>query len=242
MRGRPRCRRVEGCGRTVPRWLLLDAFCCQGGGALGYARAGFEVVGVDVRPQRRYPFTFVQADALEYIAEHGHEFDVIHASPPCQRYSITRHTHGKEHPDLVGPTRDALEATGRPYVIENVVGAPLRDPLMLCGSEFNLTATDDDGTPLRLERHRLFESNVFLTGNGGCRHDPRVAVAGSYGAGSRTRAAARARHGGYTPGKHVREELLGIDWMTLHGLAQALPPVYTEFIGHQLIDAIGVSR
>jgi DNA (cytosine-5)-methyltransferase 1 len=218
---------------------LLDLFCCEGGAGVGYARAGFDVTGVDIEKQARYPFTFVQGDALEYVLNHGHEYDVIHASPPCQAYSITRHTHHVQHPDLLAPTRDALRATGRPYVIENVAGAPLLEPLQLCGSEFDLSTTDHDGTPLRLQRHRLFESNVFLVGNGGCRHDDRVQVGGAYGGGSQDRIHAKTvRRGGYTPPKDVRAALLGIDWMTLHGLAQSIPPAYTEFIGHQLLEAM----
>lgn len=220
---------------------LLDACCCEGGAARGYALAGFDVTGVDIVPQRRYPYRFVLGDAVAYVLNHGHRFDVIHASPPCQRHSITKHTHHKEHPDILGPMRDALVSTGRPYVIENVPGAPLLNPLQLCGSEFNLTATDDDGRPLRLQRHRLFESNVFLHGAGGCQHDPRVQVGGSYGGGSTDLAHARqVRHGGYTPSKRAREELLGIDWMTLHGLAQSVPPAYTEFIGHQLVEHLAL--
>lgn len=218
---------------------LLDLFCCEGGAAVGYARAGFDVTGVDLHRQPRYPFTFHQGDALEYVKAHGHEYDAIHASPPCQAYSITRHTHHRHHPDLIGPTRDALVATGRPWVIENVVGAPLRYPLQLCGSEFDLTATDHDGTPLRLERHRLFESSVWLVGAGGCRHDPRVRVAGAYGGGTSDRTRAKeVRRGGYTPAKDVRAALLGVDWMTLHGQAQCVPPAYAQHIGAQLLEAL----
>lgn len=218
---------------------------------MGYHRAGFDVFGVDLfrhrgpdgklrgYSQARYPFDSHQGDAIEYVTEHGHKFDAIAASPPCQAYSVTKHTHSNEHPQLIDPTRAALIATGLPYVIENVVGAPLRDPLMLCGSEFNLTTTDDDGTPLRMERHRLFESNVWLMGNGGCRHDTRVQVAGAYGGGSVDRGHAKnVRRGGYTPAASVRGRLLGIDWMTLGGMSQSIPPAYTEHIGRQLLDAL----
>jgi len=223
---------------------MLDLFCCEGGAGAGYARAGFDVVGVDLDPRfaKRYPFEFHAGDAIEYVKEHGHEFDAIHASPPCQAYSITKHTHSNTHPMLIDPTRDALLATGRPYVIENVIGAPLRAPLMLCGSEFNLGTIDTDGLPLRLERHRLFESNVFLYGNGGCQHDRRIQVAGAYGGGSSDRRHAKeVRRGGYTPAKEVRAALLGIDWMTLHGLSQSVPPAFTEHIGRQLLDALEVA-
>lgn len=169
--------------RPARRPRVLDLFCCAGGAAMGYHRAGFEVVGVDLAPQPNYPFEFIQADALEYVAEHGHEFDVRHASPPCQAFSKTRTLHGNTHPELVEPTREALREVGGPYIIENVVGAPLEDPLMLCGSEFGMQAPDVDGTPLKLLRHRLFESNVPLMGAGGCRHDPGILTASVYGAG-----------------------------------------------------------
>jgi len=224
---------------SAPR--LLDLFCCEGGAGTGYARAGFEVVGIDLEPRyaKRYPFEFHAADALEYLAAHHHEFDAFHGSPPCQAYSITKHTHSKKHPELVEPLREAFQAIGKPWVIENVVGAPLRDPLMLCGSEFGLTATDDDGTPLRLERHRLFESNVFLWGHGGCQHDTRVQVGGVYGGGSQDRAHAHhIRRGGYTPGRTQAQDLLGIDWMTYRGMSQSIPPAYTEWVGSQVLAHI----
>lgn len=223
---------------------LLDLFSCAGGAGMGYHRAGFEVVGVDLEPQPHYPFEFVQGDALEYVAAHAIEFDVIHASPPCQVHSITKHAHGSEHPDLLEPTREALIATGLPYVIENVEGAPLIDPLTLCGTEFGLRAADVDGVPLALRRHRLFESNTWLVGAGGCAHDA-TQVAGSYKA-SRHRTPEQrdnpARRGGYTPALPVRAALLGIDWpMNEHELAQAIPPAYTEFIGHQLMAVLEVA-
>lgn len=215
--------------------------------------------GRTVGPSRdRYPFPSHQGDVLEALAtlltggalDFHHpdgtvewltldEFEAAAASPPCQAYSITKHTHDNEHPDLVAPVRDLLIATGLPYVMENVVGAPLHNPLMLCGSEFDLTAWDPAiNESVRLERHRLFESNVFLTGNGGCRHDRRVQVAGVYGGGSSDRGHAKdVRRGGYTPSKAVRADLLGgVDWMTLWGQAQSIPPAYTQHIGTQLMD------
>jgi len=225
---------------------MLDLFCCEGGAAKGYAQAGFEVVGVDLDPKfdKRYPFEFHAGDAIEFIFNHGHEFDAIHASPPCQGYSVaTLGTPGAraKHPRLIEPVREALIASGKPYVIENVIGAReyLRSPLMLCGSMFGLTATDDDGTLLRLERHRLFESNALLMSPGQCSHDKSIPVGGVYGGGRSNRWEAKnVRRGGYTPSKNVREELMGINWMTLHGLSQSLPPAYTEHIGAQLMEAI----
>ena len=227
---------------------LLDLFCCEGGASMGYHRAGWDVTGVDILPRfaKRYPFRFIAANALEYVADHSHEYDAISASPPCQAYSIATLGSGKQdnHPRLIEPTRAALVATGLPYVIENVPRAPLINPVTLCGSMFDLTATDDDGTKLRLERHRLFESNVWLT-SGECFHDKTVPVGGVYGGGRSDRREARevreVRRGGYTPAKHVREELMGIDWMTLHGLSQSLPPAYTEYIGTQLLDHLAAA-
>ncbi|WP_104128074.1 DNA cytosine methyltransferase [Cryobacterium sp. Y57] len=220
---------------------LLDLFCCAGGAGVGYSRAGFEVYGVDIVPQKNYPFEFHQADALEYLREHGHEFDAIHASPPCQVYSKTAHLHDNPHPDLLVPTRAALIESGLPYVIENVEGAPLFSPMTLCGSEFGLRAPDVDGLPLALRRHRLFESNIWLMGAGGCQHDD-TQVAGSYTAGRHRTPAHRDnpdRQGGYTPALSVRAELLGIDWkMNEHELAQAIPPAYSEFLGAQLLSSL----
>jgi len=213
---------------------------------MGYHRAGFEVTGVDIDPRyaKRYPFEFIAGDALEFVKAHGHEFDAIHASPPCQSYSISRHGNGHETkaPKLVEAVRDLLVATLRPYVIENVVGAPIAEPLMLCGTEFGLSAVDDDGEVLHLSRPRLFESNVFLWGAGGCNCAGRI-IGGVYGGGSSNKIRARTvRHGGYTPSKSVREKLIGADWMTLHGLAQSIPPAYTEHIGAQLLAHVESER
>jgi DNA (cytosine-5)-methyltransferase 1 len=130
---------------------LLDLFCGAGGAAMGYYRAGFEdITGVDNKPQPNYPFEFILGDALEYVIDHGAEFDVIHASPPCQAYSITKSLPWvDDYPELIEPLRNLLKETDKPYVIENVLGAPLINPLELCGSMFGLP----------LIRHRLFECN-----------------------------------------------------------------------------------
>ena len=120
---------------------------------MGYSRAGFEVVGVDIAAQPRYPFEFIQGDAIEYVKEHGHEYDAIHASPPCQAYTNAQKIMRNDHPELLEPTREALNATGLPWVIENVPGAPLIEPIELCGGMFGL----------RTYRHRLFESSHALT-------------------------------------------------------------------------------
>lgn len=208
---------------------LLDLFCCAGGAGMGYHRAGFEVVGVDNRPQPRYPFEFHQADALEYLAEHGHEFDAIHASPPCQRYSTMTIRWGRqeEHPNLIGPTRNILVTLCKPYVMENVVGSPLFNPVVLCGSMFNLHSGE-----WQLRRHRLFESNVILWTPGECRHKGKsLPVYGHAGGTSK-------RDGIKFPGTDAWREGMGIDWMTGKELSQAIPPAYTEFIGKQLMTVL----
>lgn len=239
--------------QTKPK--LLDAFCCEGGASMGFHRAGFDVFGVDLFRhrdtngklkgfrQQRYPFPSHQGDAIEFITEHGHEYDVIAASPPCQLYSVSANAHkANHHPDLVGPTRDAILATGKPYIIENVPGAPLLDPVMLCGTMFDLRATDTDGLRVWLKRHRLFESNVFLVPPGGCFHPKDILCAGVYGNGSPSRDAAKARADGYTPpSQTVRNDLMGIDWMSRNGLSQSIPPIYTEFLGKQMMAHLKVT-
>lgn len=226
---------------------LLDLFCGEGGAGQGYADAGWEVVGVDTDGKRleHYPFEAHAGDALVYLAEHGHEFDAIHASPPCTGYS--RGTAAlpdrlDRYDRLIPAARDLLLATGKPYVIENVEDArrELRDPLRLCGFEFGLTATDTDGTPLYMKRHRLFESNVMLFGAGGCpghpQSDPRQ-IAGAYGGARRDKVEAREiRKGGYVPASlDVLRDLLGAPWMTEKGCFLSIPPVYARHIGAQLL-------
>jgi DNA (cytosine-5)-methyltransferase 1 len=222
---------------------LLDLFCCEGGAGMGYHRAGFAVTGVDLEPRfaKRYPFRFIAADAISYAIEHADEYDVIHASPPCQHATIaTSGIDRSKYPRLIEPTRDALIATGLPYVIENVKGAALRDPLTLCGSMFDLTAVDDDGEWVRMERHRLFESNVPLRYPQRRHfHNKTIGVAGSYGGARRDKHEARnVRHGGYVPSAPVQQRLLGIDWMTQYGMHQSVPPAYTEWLGWQLLRHI----
>lgn len=227
---------------------LLDLFCCEGGASAGYYEAGFDVFGVDLfedYSQNRYRFDCHRGDAIEFVTEHGHEFDVIHASPPCQHASAgTRAQDRSRYPRLIEPTRDALIATGKPYIIENVRGSALLDPVELCGCMFDLKAADEDGLMLRMERPRLFETNWPLAAPAGHHHDPDVWVAGSYGGSRRqgdTPAARRynakyVRHGGYVPSFKVQEELMGIDWMTQRGLHQALPPAYTEYVGRACLE------
>ena len=224
---------------------ILDLFSCAGGAGEGYRRAGFEVVGVDIDPQPHYPFEFHQADAIEFALKHGHEFDAIHASPPCQLYSVARSmtkNSKRVHPDLVAPTREALRMVGKPYIIENVVGAPMEDPVTLCGSMFGLTAPDVDGVPLKLLRHRLFESNIDLEAPAHTSHREleglTASVFGSGGTYKPEYRDRRLRGGGYVPHISVIRELMGIDWMTRYELSQSIPPAYTEYLGAQLLRVI----
>lgn len=212
--------------RDKPR--LLDLFCGAGGCTKGYQRAGFYVVGVDINPQPRYcGDEFVQADALEYVAEHGHEFDAIHASPPCQAYSVTANMPWVgEYPQLIEPVRNLLQLIDKPYVIENVVGAPL-DGITLCGTMFGL----------QLFRHRIFETSWFMLGVPHTRHTEQIGKNGFVG---------MAGHGdsgrGRIPSDHrsvqAWKRASRIDWMTRDELAEAIPPAYTEYIGRHLIEVL----
>lgn len=215
---------------------LLDLFCGAGGCAMGYHRAGFEVIGVDLNKQKRYPFEFVQADAIEYGYEHGGEFDAIHASPPCQKYSsITKCSPiKKDHPDLVPPTRLMLQCKMIPWVIENVPLAPLRDPIVLCGSMFGLL----------VKKHRLFESSEDLGHPPFCDHwkfkgdFPSGRSWGTKRAGERS-TVVHVYGKGCSRGTHdLWKRAMGIDWMTMGEMAQAIPPAYTEWIGRRLIKIV----
>jgi DNA (cytosine-5)-methyltransferase 1 len=229
---------------TRPR--MLDLFCGAGGCSVGYHRAGFDVVGVDFNPQPNYPFEFHQADALTFPLE---GFDAIHASPPCQAYSVLRRANpGADYPDLIVPTREALEASGMPWVMENVPGAPLRASIELCGSAFGLGAVSGDGTKAermfrQLRRHRLFETNVPIM-QAPCQHVGEAL--GVYGGGPTGRytfenGARKDRYGcrgGYQGTVAEKREAMGIDWMNASELNQAIPPAYTEHIGGYLMAAV----
>jgi DNA (cytosine-5)-methyltransferase 1 len=206
---------------------LLDLYAGAGGAARGYQQAGFHVTGIDIKPQPRYAGDeFLQADALKFLdlclgAEIEWDYDVIHASPPCQAFTNAQVIHGREHPDLLTPTRTLLEQTGLPWVIENVPGAPMRKDLVLCGTQFDGLSSENG----QLVRHRWFEfsdPSIAPSLVHPCRHDrPTVSVFG---------------HGGHI--YHGVEDWklnMGIDWMTRDELAQAIPPAYTQFIGEQLL-------
>lgn len=212
---------------------MLDLFSGAGGASLGYAQAGFEVVGVDLAPQPRYPFEFIQADALTLDRDFLEIFDVVHASPPCQSYSDLAYRNGNGHlwPRLVEPIRDLLNSLDVPWIIENVEGAPLIDPVTLCGTMF---------PGLRVIRHRLFESNVILIEPMHGRHplvfthDKRKA---HYGQIDQNSSYVQVTGGGNCTVTNARAAM-GIDWMTKHELNEAIPPVYTEWIGTQLLSAV----
>jgi DNA (cytosine-5)-methyltransferase 1 len=231
---------------------LLDLFCGQGGAAAGYIAAGFDVTGVDTTDHsRRYPGEFIHGDALVYLAEHGREYDAIHASPPCQGYTIAtagNPTARAKYERLIPATRELLKDTGKPWVIENVEQARTQmfDPILLCGRMFGLGADDEDWYPLVLDRHRLFESNVPLTAPAHPRHGDEQ-VAGVYGGSRRSSlpnatpaddrySARHERHGGYVPrSKRVQQALLGIDWMTVRGMQESIPPHYATWVGLHMV-------
>jgi DNA (cytosine-5)-methyltransferase 1 len=215
---------------------LLDLFCGAGGAAVGYERAGFEVVGVDIVPQPNYPFTFFEWDALEYlewcIAFGGPAFDAIHASPPCQLFSAYQRANKRQgkHLNLIPETRSLLEETGLPYVIENVPGAPLADPVTICGVSLGL----------EVKRHRLFETSVGFSIAA-----PKCACGGwmeaKFNRGSRHIRPNDRRTvaiGEWRIPLEVQQAAMGIDWMSIPELSQAIPPAYTELIGHQLMQHI----
>jgi DNA (cytosine-5)-methyltransferase 1 len=189
---------------------VLDACCGAGGAALGYHLAGYEVVGVDIAPQPRYPFSFVQADAIEYVADHGHEYDLVHGSWPCEHYARVTRWRGSpdNHPDLLAAGREVMQATGRPWVIENVPEAPLRHDYLLCGTQFGLN----------VRRHRAFESSW---GGGGdlvapCWHHPRLLP---------------FEH----KGERAYADAMGCTWITNLEARKAIPPAYTHHIATQYL-------
>ncbi|HEV2354592.1 MAG TPA: hypothetical protein VGR89_10130 [Puia sp.] len=188
---------------------------------MGYHRAGFDVVGVDISPQPNYPFWFVKFDALEYLShwdQGGFEFSLIHASPPCQKWSRLTRSKSK-HPALIEPTRDLLDKIGLPYVIENVPEAPLIDPTILCGAMFGL----------ELYRHRGFESPLEILAPNHPPHTVTCSRAGHWEPGTYISVA------GHCSPVEVAKKAMGIDWTTRDELSQAIPPRYTEYIGKYLL-------
>jgi DNA (cytosine-5)-methyltransferase 1 len=222
---------IEKHGRR-PR--LLDLFSGAGGAAVGYHRAGFDVVGVDIAPQKNYPFEFHQADAMTYPLE---GFDVIHASPPCQGYSRLRHLpwlKDKVYPLLIEPTRLRLAAAGVPYVMENVEDAPL-EGLRLCGLMFGLP----------VYRHRLFETDILALQPAHRKHQVVIGhgrMLNDRAKGSSNKGAAGNQLIVTVAGGQYRkadgERALGIDWMTKPELSESIPPAYTEYVGRQLMAVL----
>lgn len=207
---------------------VADVFCKAGGASWGYALAlgskyskyEWEIVGVDKFPQKNYPFKFIQQDAIEFLQDNWKKYDFFHTSPPCQKNSVMTKGLWKDrldsHPELISPTRDILVSVGKPYVIENVPTAPLRNPVILCGSMFGL----------KVRKHRLFESNFHID-QPECRHKEQgkvVAVYGHSGGSSK-------RDGIKFGGVDTWKEAMGIHWMTGAEMAEAIPPLYTEYVG-----------
>lgn len=204
-------------GRKIhSRIRLLDLYCGAGGSSEGYHRAGFtHIDGVDIRPQPNYPFNFYQDDALEYLMLHGDKYDFIHASPPCQAYSKTKVLQDNNHPELVGPTRELLIASGKPYVIENVIGAPLINPITLTGSMFDLLTM----------RPRIFETSFYIE-----QPDIPPAKAKHAKMGRAPKDGEYIHVVGNFSGAEYAKRAMDIDWMVRNELAQAIPPAYTQWI------------
>jgi DNA (cytosine-5)-methyltransferase 1 len=205
---------------------LLDLYCGVGGASVGYARAGFEVTGIDLKHGKRYPYTYIRADVLEIIKDIDYlrQFDVIHASPPCQTHSITQHlrnAQGKSTSkiDLIPQTRQALIESGVNYIIENVPGSPLIDPVQLCGSSFGL----------KVRRHRLFESNMPIKGSV-CNHKLQGRPIGVYGSLND-----EIPKGGKTATTiDEARKAMDMDWAIWTELVEAIPPAFTQYLGEQI--------
>jgi DNA (cytosine-5)-methyltransferase 1 len=203
----------------------LICFCCQGGEAMGYHQAGFDIEGIDISPQPRFPFAFRHGDAITFVREHGHKFDLIAGGPPCQRYSKAQRIQKREHPDLISAFREACEATGKPYVIENVEEArgKLRNPIMLCGLMFGL----------KTDRHRLFESNVPISAPAHPQH-----AQGKTKMGRPFQDGELRQYVGNFSGVQAAREDLRVPWMDRDGIRECIPPVYSWWLGTQIWNAI----
>lgn len=221
---------------------ILDLYCGGGGASVGYVNAGFRVIGVDIISQSEYPYSFIRADALQMLNDlilfkntvYDYGFNAIHASPPCQYYSYATtqwKNLGKEYPDLIGKTRELLLATGLPFIIENVVSAPLRKDLVLCGQMFNLN----------VRRHRVFEIHGFTVPQ--IKHEKHIGKVGD------GKIISVFGHGGGKRYNHcssnieVWKEAMGIDWINKRKtLVESIPPAYTEYIGKHLYEQIKNKR
>lgn len=227
VKNRPELLGISG-SKPKPQIRILDLFCCGGGAAEGYRQgfsdAGFEVeiTGIDIEPQPNYPFNFIQSDAIEYLDKYGQKYDFLHASPPCQSHTSLRHVHKRSYQCFIVPTRERFRKLGKPYVIENVVGAPLEFPITICGHSL--------GMPMH--GHRLFECNpfVFAPPDSLCRSAAKAQKCGrSPIAGENV-----ARPTGHFSGVDFYRKLWGCDWLNQHQLAQSIPPQFTKFIAIQM--------
>jgi DNA (cytosine-5)-methyltransferase 1 len=228
----PPNKRTKTPDRALPhRPKLLDLFCCAGGAGAGYVKAGFDVIGIDIKPQPNYPFPFIQADALGLDPKFIALFDAVHASPPCQSYSdlAKRNGNADDWPRLIEPVRAMLKKSGLPYVIENVDGAPMLDPVVLCGTMF---------PGLRVLRHRLFEANFPISVPPHGKH-PKVHTfdkrKSHYGKTDDMRDFVQVTGGGNCS-VAAAKDAMGIDWMTKNELNESIPPAYAQYIGKQLLS------
>lgn len=222
---------------AVRKPRLLDLFCCAGGAGVGYSQAGFDVVGVDIKPQPNYPLPFIQGDALALDPKFVAFFDVVHASPPCQAYSdlAKRNRNANDWPRLIEPVRDMLIRSGRAYVIENVDGAPLLNAVVLCGTMF---------PELRVLRHRLFEANFKIAPPPHKKH-PKVHTfdrrKSHFGKTDEWKDFVQVTGGGNCTLGAAREAM-GISWMTKNEINESIPPAYTRFIGWQLLRHLSLGE
>jgi len=201
---------------------LLDLFCCAGVAGEGYRLAGFDVTGVDIKPQPKNPHRFFLADALEFLEVHGHKYDAVHASPPCQEYTKAGkqwRKEGRKYPDLIAATREALQKLGRPWVIENVPGSPLQNPILLNGSVFGI----------KVHRPRFFEVSFPLI-------QPAVPPMKPVKMGRPIKEGDIVQPVGHFSGVRYAAREMGLLWMGQGELAQAIPPAYTQFIGEQMMQ------
>jgi len=203
---------------------LLDLYCCAGGAGYGYEQAGFDVTGVDITEQPRHKGKFIKSDAIEYLKANYKKYDAVHASPPCQEYSMSSlqfRVAGKKYDDLISVTRDALIKTGLPYIIENVPGSPLINPITLCGLMFGM----------KTYRHRLFESNIYLKSP---KHDKHIHANAKMG--RKVKDDEFIQYVGHFSGVKLVQEMTGLYWLGQKELAQSIPPQYTKYLGEQLIN------
>lgn len=204
-----------------------DLFCGGGGAAMGLYLAGFDLTGWDMKTGLNYPFHKRLGDAL--LADLS-SFDFVWASPPCQAHTSLKHRTGKQYEDVIGETRTKLNEWGGPWIIENVVGSPLVNPVQLCGSAFNL----------RVRRHRLFESNQPIIGTE-CFHDRQPDPIDVSGTGSYQHAPRKKKTGGKgRKPKSLAEarQIMEMPWATRREISQAIPPAYSEFLGKQIIESL----